>query len=77
LPAKKLEKVHKITMDWHFIFYFGKQFSLQEKKETKSKDKKIEEKTLEESSGGPKKQTRLGLEFKKDENLSEWYSQVE
>ncbi|KAL8185428.1 UNVERIFIED_CONTAM: hypothetical protein K2H54_051521, partial [Gekko kuhli] len=25
---------------------------------------------------GPKKQTRLGLEVKKEENLSEWYSQV-
>ncbi|XP_023488492.2 bifunctional glutamate/proline--tRNA ligase isoform X1 [Equus caballus] len=25
---------------------------------------------------GPKKQTRLGLEAKKEENLSEWYSQV-
>ncbi|XP_038824862.1 bifunctional glutamate/proline--tRNA ligase-like [Salvelinus namaycush] len=26
--------------------------------------------------GGPKKQTRLGLEAKKEENLSDWYSQV-
>jgi len=25
---------------------------------------------------GPKKQTRLGLEFKKEENLADWYSQV-
>ncbi|XP_069699060.1 bifunctional glutamate/proline--tRNA ligase [Periplaneta americana] len=29
-----------------------------------------------ESQGGLKKQTRLGLEAKKEENLSEWYSQV-
>lgn len=26
--------------------------------------------------GGPKKQTRLGLEWKKEENLSDWYSEV-
>uniref|UniRef100_A0A3P8YUP7 Bifunctional glutamate/proline--tRNA ligase n=1 Tax=Esox lucius TaxID=8010 RepID=A0A3P8YUP7_ESOLU len=26
--------------------------------------------------GGPKKQTRLGLEAKKEDNLSDWYSQV-
>jgi len=30
----------------------------------------------EVSSTGLKKQTRLGLEAKKAENLSEWYSQV-
>lgn len=41
----------------------------------KSKDKKNERK-IEETSSGLKKQTRLGLEFRKDENLSEWYSQV-
>jgi len=42
-------------------------------------DKKKEPKKEEEDSsaaGGLKKQTRLGLEAKKDENLAEWYSQV-
>ncbi|KAG8233213.1 hypothetical protein J437_LFUL013267 [Ladona fulva] len=29
-----------------------------------------------EESSGPKKQTRLGLEAKKEENLADWYSQV-
>lgn len=46
------------------------------KKEAKPKDKKVEEKKVEETTSGLKKQTRLGLEFKKDENLSDWYSQV-
>ncbi len=27
-------------------------------------------------AGGPKKQTRLGLEARKEEDLSEWYTQV-
>jgi len=45
-----------------------------EKKEEKKKEpKKVEEK---DESSGLKKQTRLGLESKKEENLSEWYSQV-
>ena len=29
-----------------------------------------------DESSGLKKQTRLGLEFKKEENLPDWYSQV-
>ncbi|XP_071834022.1 bifunctional glutamate/proline--tRNA ligase-like [Apostichopus japonicus] len=41
--------------------------------EKESKQKK--EAAAEEDSGG-KKQTRLGLEAKKEENLSDWYSQV-
>lgn len=48
----------------------------EKKKEAKPKDKKVEEKKVEETTSGLKKQTRLGLEFKKDENLSDWYSQV-
>lgn len=31
---------------------------------------------IKQEDGGAKKQTRLGLEAKKSENLSEWYSQV-
>lgn len=31
---------------------------------------------IDENNGGPKKQTRLGLEAKKEESLSDWYSQV-
>ena len=40
--------------------------------------KKEEKKVVADDSGagGLKKQTRLGLESKKDENLAEWYSQV-
>ena len=30
----------------------------------------------DEVQGALKKQTRLGLEVKKEENLAEWYSQV-
>lgn len=33
-------------------------------------------KPAETAASGSKKQTRLGLEAKKDENLSEWYTQV-
>lgn len=33
-------------------------------------------KPVESSVSSSKKQTRLGLEAKKDENLSEWYTQV-
>ncbi|GLV40122.1 Glutamyl-prolyl-tRNA synthetase [Carabus blaptoides fortunei] len=36
-----------------------------------------EKKTLDmQDDGGPKKQTRLGLEARKEESLPEWYSQV-
>lgn len=31
---------------------------------------------LEDGAASLKKQTRLGLEAKKEENLSDWYSQV-
>ena len=48
----------------------------EKKQEPKSKEKKTEAKNSEETSSGLKKQTRLGLEAKKDENLAEWYSQV-
>ena len=44
-----------------------------QKEEKKKEPKKVVEK---EESSGLKKQTRLGLEFKKEENLPEWYSQV-
>ena len=36
----------------------------------------LKEKKVDETSSGLKKQTRLGLETKKDENLADWYSQV-
>ena len=49
-----------------------------EKKKAEEKKKPEEKKAADEdaSAGGLKKQTRLGLEAKKDENLAEWYSQV-
>lgn len=37
---------------------------------------KSQPKPIEKSSSGEKKQTRLGLEAKKEDNLPEWYSQV-
>lgn len=53
---------------------------VKESKNVKIKEPKQKEK-LEKTSvtcveRGPKKQTRLGLEAKKSENLSDWYSQV-
>ena len=54
----------------------------EEKKKDEGKKKKEEPKKKEEvkkdddQAAGLKKQTRLGLEAKKDENLAEWYSQV-
>ena len=42
----------------------------------KGSEAKKEEKTSKEAAGADKKQTRLGLEAKKEENLSDWYSQV-
>ncbi|XP_005182957.1 bifunctional glutamate/proline--tRNA ligase [Musca domestica] len=47
----------------------------QEKKET-PKPAKPAKKEPESASGAVKKQTRLGLEATKEENLPEWYSQV-
>ncbi|XP_022104839.1 bifunctional glutamate/proline--tRNA ligase-like [Acanthaster planci] len=53
-----------------------------DKKANKQKEKGAEPKKAKEeikeaaAVGADKKQTRLGLEVKKDENLSEWYSQV-
>ncbi|KAF4516851.1 hypothetical protein B566_EDAN006246 [Ephemera danica] len=45
----------------------------QQPKKQQPKEKSAEP---EDSQGGLKKQTRLGLEAKKEENLSDWYSQV-
>ncbi|XP_056021865.1 bifunctional glutamate/proline--tRNA ligase-like isoform X2 [Ostrea edulis] len=49
-------------------------------KKEKKKDKKVTEKKeevkVQEDSKDHKKITRLGLEAKKEENLSDWYSQV-
>ncbi|KAB0794905.1 hypothetical protein PPYR_11744 [Photinus pyralis] len=50
-----------------------------EEKVTKAKSEKKEKEkkpTDVEDGAGTKKQTRLGLEAKKEENLSDWYSQV-
>ncbi|KAF5270207.1 hypothetical protein FQA39_LY08421 [Lamprigera yunnana] len=51
---------------------------VKEEKPTKQKlEKKEKTETIEvEDVSGVKKQTRLGLEAKKEENLSDWYSQV-
>lgn len=48
---------------------------------SKGRDKKSKEKSptkgeAKQDEGGAKKQTRLGLEAKKEENLADWYSQV-
>lgn len=45
-------------------------------KVAKQKPSAKEKKPVDSEEGGPKKQTRLGLEAKKEENLSDWYSQV-
>ncbi|CAG9764840.1 unnamed protein product [Ceutorhynchus assimilis] len=52
-------------------------------KESKPKEKVVkqkqatqEKKVVDVEEGGLKKQTRLGLEAKKEESLSDWYSQV-
>jgi bifunctional glutamyl/prolyl-tRNA synthetase len=46
------------------------------KKEGTTPAKKQPEVQKDESQSGLKKQTRLGLEAKKEENLADWYSQV-
>lgn len=49
------------------------------KKEAKKEEKpkaKPEPAKLKEDGSGPKKQTRLGLEATKEDNLPDWYSQV-
>lgn len=45
-------------------------------KKQQGKEKIVDVEKLEDSSTGLKKQTRLGLEAKKEENLADWYSQV-
>lgn len=51
--------------------------TVKEVKTSKQAPKKNEKKSVDvQDEGGPKKQTRLGLEAKKEENLSDWYSQV-
>ncbi|XP_041107033.1 bifunctional glutamate/proline--tRNA ligase-like isoform X2 [Polyodon spathula] len=45
------------------------------KEPSREQDKSTESGRAGEGQG-PKKQTRLGLEFKKEENLADWYSQV-
>lgn len=49
---------------------------VKEKKEVKPKPKPEEKKPKAEDGTGLKKQTRLGLEAKKEENLPDWYTQV-
>ena len=49
------------------------------KEEKKKEDKKKEDKKKEEKKDDKedsKKQTRLGLEARKEDNLPDWYSQV-
>ncbi|CAH2002237.1 unnamed protein product [Acanthoscelides obtectus] len=46
-----------------------------EKLKPSVKEKKAVD-SVQSEEGGPKKQTRLGLEAKKEENLADWYSQV-
>ncbi|XP_018579674.1 bifunctional glutamate/proline--tRNA ligase [Anoplophora glabripennis] len=48
----------------------------QKEKVSKQKPAAKEKKPADGGDGGMKKQTRLGLEAKKEENLSDWYSQV-
>ncbi|CAH1794306.1 unnamed protein product [Owenia fusiformis] len=51
----------------------------EKKEKPKQEDKKQEAKQIQTDAKGDrevKKQTRLGLEAKKEENLSDWYSQV-
>ncbi|XP_071078966.1 bifunctional glutamate/proline--tRNA ligase-like [Haliotis cracherodii] len=49
----------------------------QDKKQEKKQEKKAEPKAaVDGAAGGPKKVTRLGLEARKEEALSDWYSQV-
>lgn len=45
-------------------------------KERKSKEKSPTKAEVKQEEGAGKKQTRLGLEAKKEENLADWYSQV-
>nr|CAH7725356.1 unnamed protein product [Callosobruchus chinensis] len=49
--------------------------SPKEKQKPAVKEKKLAD-TTQSEEGGLKKQTRLGLEAKKEENLADWYSQV-
>jgi len=45
-------------------------------KKPKKEEKKVEKEQPQVASSSAKKQSRLGLEAKKEENLSDWYSQV-
>jgi bifunctional glutamyl/prolyl-tRNA synthetase len=42
----------------------------------KSAEKAVQQPQAQKQEDGQKKQTRLGLEAKKEENLPDWYSQV-
>jgi len=54
----------------------SKQNKTPKKPEKQQQQKKQPEKVEKDDVSGVKKQTRLGMEVKKSENLSEWYSQV-
>jgi hypothetical protein len=64
--AKKMAKMEK------------KEEKKEKKKETKKADQMVSESVANTAAGGgdSKKQTKLGMEVRKDENYSEWYSQV-
>ncbi|KAJ8925847.1 hypothetical protein NQ315_009699 [Exocentrus adspersus] len=84
LKAKKANKAEidaavKILLDLKTEYKkaTGTDFPAPSRTPAKPRDSKpAEEKGKIAEESGPKKQTRLGLEAKKEEDLSDWYSQV-
>ncbi|XP_078001176.1 bifunctional glutamate/proline--tRNA ligase-like [Glandiceps talaboti] len=79
LLALKAEYKEKTGSDYKLPGGGGKDKKEKKEKEKKSKEKENKQKPKEDKSNaaeGGKKQTRLGLEAKKEENLSDWYSQI-
>ncbi|CAH1186812.1 unnamed protein product [Phyllotreta striolata] len=80
----EIDKAVKVLLDLkqEYKTVTGNDFAAPAARESKPKEKAPKQKPVqkapkpEKDEGAVKKQTRLGLEAKKEENFSDWYSQV-
>ena len=69
-----IEKLLTLKEDYKKVT--GQDFPNQDGKKAKKSDNKGQKAPKQQENTSDKKQTRLGLEVKKHENLPDWYSQV-
>lgn len=73
-PEKKKAPAKQVGVGYSIFNFFVKLFLLEDLSIFSIQPEP--KKTADSSASGLKKQTRLGLEASKEENLAEWYTQV-